>query len=164
MENMTNKELMQEAKTYDKIQNDGGEGFNPYAAELAKREIEARRDEPKTKQDAVNAIHDKIRRDCGSVAIDAYGVDTVSAKRDEYYAGIEAIEAEIKAEEEDAFKSEWTPDVTACRRKEWNNFASSIMDSNGMLTPEGAFLMSKKCGDQGWGFAALKKAIKLNNL
>ncbi len=162
MENLTNQELIAKAKQYDHFQNEGGEGYNPYWSELEKREMEEtakKAAQPKTKKEQITSLQEKIRKECGSVARE-WGGDEIDKKQAAYYAEIKKLEAEIESE----FLSIWTPEETARRRKEWNDFAKALIGNKKRITPGDARELGKRQSDQGWTVDNLKKAVKLNNL
>lgn len=163
MENLTNSELISKAKNYDNLQNEGGEGYNPYRAELERREMEDRASRPKTKQDEIDALYKKIEVECGSVARE-WGHEEANAKQAEYYAKIRSLEKEVEVEEELKFAAEWTSETTTTRRQEWNDFIRSLMDSKGQIAGKDQPKVWKREVEQNWKLADLKKAIKLNNL
>ena len=162
MENMTRSEIIKKGKTYDNIQNEGGEGYNPYWSELERRDMEAAKIEaatPKTKKEQISALHDKIRIECGSVARE-WGTEEVDEKQAIYYAEIKTLEAEIETE----FATEWALETTKERRVAWNDFIRSLMDSQGRIPITAQSKMYQRKIEQGWGLDDLKKAVALHNL
>ncbi len=163
MKDLTNSQLIEKAKTYDKIQNEGGEGYNPFRSELERREMKALTARPKTKQDEIDALYKKIEVECGSVARE-WGNEEADKKQAEYYSAIRKLEAEVKEESDLKFAAEWTAETTTARRQEWNDFIRSLMDSKGQISGKDQPKIWRREADQGWVLADLKKAIQLNNL
>jgi len=162
MKDMTREQIIAKGRSYDKIQNEGGEGYNPYWSELERREMEEnqrRAAQPKTKKEQIEALHDKIRIECGSVARE-WGGEEADKKQATYYAEIKKLEAEIDAE----FAEEWTLELTQERRASWNGFVRSLMNSKGQIDTKNQGKMYQKASEQGWGLEQLKKAVKLHNL
>ena len=161
MKDMTEKEIVAAGKKYDNLHNEGGEGFNPYWAELERREMaEARKiaDSPKTREEQISRLHDKIRKECGSVARE-WGGEEIDKKQAAYYAEIKRLEDEIEEE----FAVEWTREVTLSRRIVWNDFVNSKL-AGGRMTPEKFRILKTKTDELGWGLDELKRAVKLHNL
>ena len=161
MKNMTREQIITKGKTYDRIQNEGGEGYNPYWSELERREIEESRKRaamPKTKKEQIDVLHDKIRVECGSVAREWSG-DEVDKKHAAYYSEIKKLRAEINAE----FATVWTPEETTARRIVWNDFVRANL-ADGPMTPDKYRMVHNKTTELGWGLDDLKRAIKLHNL
>lgn len=136
---MTNQ--IKQAAAYDRALNEGGEGFNPFRHTAPVEETPRAR------------TADDIRRD-----LDACGMDPRRA------AEVEALRAELAelvAAEDAAFAAEWTPEVTAARRAEWNarvmagEFGTRTIDFRAVAAAEKA---------QGWTNADLRRAIALNGL
>jgi hypothetical protein len=163
MKNLTTSQLIEKAKSYDRIQNEGGEGYNPYRNEMERRELEERAARPKTKQDEINTLHKKIEVECGSVARE-WGNEEADKKQAEYYAQIRKLEAEVTADEESTFSADWTLEATQSRRAEWNGFIRGLMDSKGQIAGKDQPKVYQREMAQGWKLADLKKAIKLHNL
>ena len=162
MRNMTRAQITEKGKEYDNINNEGGDGYNPYWQELDRRGMEAAKIEaakPKSKKEQISILHDKIRIECGSVARE-WGSDEIDKKQAAYYAEVKALENEIKAE----FANEWTIETTKERRISWNDFVRSLMDSQGHILGKDQLKMYQRAKDQGWGPDDLKKAVELHSL
>jgi len=162
MKTMTREQIITKGKTYDKIQNERREGYNPYWSELEHREMEEsqkRAAMQKTKKEQIEVLHDKIRVECGSVSRE-WGSEEADKKQTAYYVEIKNLESEIEIE----FAEEWTLEVTQGRRISWNDFVRSIMNSKGQIDIKNQGLMYQKASEQGWGLEQLKKAVKLHNL
>ena len=156
MKHMTREQLIEKGKKYDKFENEGGEGFNPYWSELARREENQKRDAmPKTKKEEISILHDKIRIECGSIARE-WGGEEAEKKQAAYYAEIRNLESEIEKE----FAKEWTEGITQQRRESWNAFVGSITNSRGQITDPAK--MHKQAKEQGWSVDDLRKAVKLH--
>ena len=159
MKNLSNKEISEKGKNYDNIHNEGGEGFNPYWSELERRETEAAQKRaalPKSINEQIDALHDRIRIECGSVARE-WNEEEIAKKKAELYAEIDCLKEVVEVE----FKAEWTEEVTASRRIEWNNFVKSIMSSNGEIEGKNKIKIYQRQDAQGWKTDALKKAIAM---
>jgi hypothetical protein len=163
---MTNQELRDAARTYDKVNNEGGEGYNPYSQELERREHEELREQAKahakTPQGKIDALYRRIKIECGSVAREWGNTEEIDALQSSLYAEIEKIKAEIDAE----FLKIWTLETTKARREEWNNFANGtlIPMSKAGKSAEMHRIMRNREKDQGWTLADLKKAVTLHGL
>ena len=159
MKNLSNEEISRKGKNYDNVQNEGGSGFNPYWSELERRNTEAAQKRaalPKSKSEQIDALHDQIRKECGSIARE-WNEKEVDKKKSELYAEIDSLKKEIEIE----FKAEWTKETTAARRIEWNNFVKTIINSKGQIDGKGGLKIYRKQIDQGWELGALKKAVAM---
>ena len=149
-------------RTYDAIHNEGGEGYNPYRADREKREWEAdqkaARERATTPQGRIDALHRRIRTECGSVAREWGDTDKLDALQKDLYSEIKIIEDEINGK----FLAEWTPEITTTRRQTWNDFVKSF--GPGKMTSKDMAAIHNKQKDQGWKLDDLRKAVKLNNL
>lgn len=107
-DHLSKAELAKEARKYDRINNDGGEGYNPYW----------------------DALKDRL--------------------------ALEAREADA------AFAAEWTPEVTATRRAEWNARVQS--GEFGVIGSGRTDLRAVAAQEQaqGWTMEQLKRAIALH--
>ena len=85
-----------------------------------------------------------------------------AAYTDEQIAQVQAQLDALKAEQDAAFATEWTPEVTAQRRAAWNALVKSGKLSKGGKINMVAVRQAERA--QGWTMDALKRAIKLNNL
>lgn len=161
MKNLSTKEIIAKGKEYDRMMNEGGEGYNPYWAELERREMEEAKKAaaaPKSKEEQIDALHEKIRKECGSIARE-WNEEEVDRKKAAYYAEIKRLENEIEAE----FAAEWTLEETKSRRIIWNEFVNNEL-AGGQMTPEKYRVLYAKKDELGWGLDELKKAVKLHNL
>lgn len=148
---MTEAQLVAAAERHDRTVNEGGEGYNPYTAELRDRAAKANAADPMTRDDLVRRLE---RLDCAA----AREAGTYDAAR------CDAIRAQIRAMDDDAetkFADEWTCDVTIARRAEWNarvqagEFGDRKIDAAAVRAAESA---------QGWDLDGLRRAVKLHNL
>jgi hypothetical protein len=159
MKNLSNEEISKKGKVYDNVQNEGGEGYNPYWEESKRRDMEAaqkRAAMPKTKSEQIEALHDRIRIECGSVARE-WNEEEVDRKKAELFAEINRLEKEIEVE----FKIEWTEELTASRRIEWNDFVRRIMNSDGQIGAGNQPKIYQREKKQGWKLSGLKKAVAI---
>ena len=142
---------------YDLINNEGGEGYNPYRAEREKREIEEAIEWSKTRAGRKDRIYSlleakdcSIARECGT-----YNQAEIDALRSEL--------AQIEAEEEAEFVASWPLDITKERRAAWN-----ARVRGGEFNGRGGQVDFRKVAEaekaQGWGFSDLKKAVKIHKL
>ena len=162
MKNLTIQEIVKRARNYDNVVNEGGEGYNPFNDELERRAAEAARKRaaaPKTKKEQVEALHNRIRIECGSVARE-WGNEKIDKKQAGLYAEIKEIEAKIETE----FWISWTLEETKIRRESWNGFVKSLMDSNGRISGQDNLKIYAQTTQQGWELKDLKKAVKHYNL
>jgi len=145
-------------REYDRINNEGGEGYNPYREEKKRKEFEAHKEWTKTRAGRKDAIYtDLERKDC-SIARECGTYNQAEID------GLRAQLAEIEAEEEAEFIAAWPLETTKARRVDWNNFIRSIMDSNGRISPDKSREIYRRQGQQGWTMDDLKKAVKHHNL
>jgi hypothetical protein len=148
-------------REYDKIYNEGGEGYNPIRAKREQEECEAAQAKAKayaaTPQGQIAALRRRIEIECGSIARE-WDSESIDALRRDLRAQIAVIEAGINAD----FLAEWTPEVLAARRTEWNarvkagefgRVGSKRIDFKAVTTREKA---------QGWTLDELKRAISLH--
>lgn len=138
-------------RQYDNINNEGGEGYNPYRAAREKKEIEEAIEWSKTRAGRKDRIYrDLERKDC-SIARECGTYD--QAEIDDLRAQLAAIEAEEEAE----FLEAWPLDITIARRAAWNAKVKTgdIKDTRDLARAENA---------QGWRMDQLKKAVKLHKL
>jgi len=156
---MTDQELRSSTQDYDNIQNEGGEGYNPYRSEMERREHEATINQPKSKQDKIDALYNRINRECGSVAREWGNNAEIDAKQTDIYKEISSLKAEIEAD----FIADWPIELTKTRRIEWNDFIKNTIGT-GKVGPNESRAIYKKQGDQGWMMADLKKAVKHHKL
>jgi len=143
-------------RQYDLINNEGGEGYNPYRVEREKREIEEAIEWSKTRAGRKDRIfRDLERKDC-SIAREC-GTYKQSEIDD-----LRAQLREIEAEEDAEFAAAWPMDLTKERRAAWNDRVRA-----GEFTVRGQ-IDHRKVGSaqnaQGWTLSDLKKAVKLHNL
>jgi hypothetical protein len=146
-------------REYDRINNEGGEGYNPIRAERERKEFEAHKEWLKTREGRKYSIYrDLERKDC-SIARECgtYNQAEIDALRAEL--------AEIEAEEEAEFVAAWPIDITKERREAWNNRVKGG-EFGDYKKPTPAFMRKVYDAqqDQGWTLDALKKAIKHHNL
>jgi len=131
---------MSKASEWDRINNEGGEGFNPYRHTNDEFEPQPRTIET-------------VRREW--LAISPYDeAPAMVAKRNALRAELDAMEAEADA----AFDAEWTVEVTVARRAEWNEW---VMSHNGSPTPH---QVEDQCRVQGFGLDDLRRAVKRHGL
>lgn len=162
MKEMTREQVIEAGRKYDRIHNEGGEGYNPYLREMERREMEEaqkRVAEPKTKKQQIDDLYDKIGKECGSIARE-WNEEEVDRKKAEYYDEIKKLEEEIEVK----FASEWTREETQARRENWNGFIRTLINSNGRIDVKDQAKIYARVKDQGWGLNELKKAVKLHNL
>lgn len=162
MKELSREEIIKKGKEYDKIQNEGGEGYNPYWSEIERRDMKAAQKEadlPKSKKEQIDALYRRIEIECGSIARE-WNEGEVDKKKSELYAEINRLEKEIENE----FKIEWTKEVTKTRRVEWNDFVKSIMSSNGEIEGKNKIKIYQRQDSQGWKMEDLKKAVKIHKL
>lgn len=149
-------------REYDRIHNEGGEGYNPYRAKREQAEWEENQKAAKayaaTPQGRIDALRRRIERECGSVAREWGDSEAIDALERDLLVQIKAIEAEMNA----PFLAEWTPEVTQARREEWNGrvWAGEFGKVSGRKFDTRAVAAREK--EQGWTLAQLKKAISLH--
>ena len=132
-------------KTYDKINNEGGEGYNPYREARKLAEWEDTKNNYSRTDRKYNLLN-KLATNGNNELM----ADTV--------AKWEAELAEIKADEETEFAAEWTPEVTKARRTEWNNWVKA----QGKGIP--ADKVTRKLAEMNMTLDDLKKAVQMHNM
>lgn len=155
---LTHTELIEKAKRYDNLHNEGGEGYNPYSAELERRQFEYEKNLGKSPEEKKLAILKEIEvLDC-SIARESGTYDA------EKIADLRAQVKDIEAEQDAIFLETWTLEITKARRIEWNDFARGTMGNNRKVNHEIAQALTEKQREQGWWMDDLRKAVKLHNL
>jgi hypothetical protein len=141
MKDLTRDQLATAAKNYDNAINEGGEGYNPYRAELERRALESA-PRPSRKE----TIHRELEiKDC-SIARESGTYDQ---------AEIDALRAElrsIEAAENETFCAEWTREVFEARRNDWN---SRVQAHGDKLTMDQVAAIT---ADLGYGIDELRRA------
>jgi len=141
-------------REYDKIHNEGGEGYNPIREARIRKEREAEAARPKTINEQMDAIKHQISvRDC-SIARESGTYN--QAEIDQLRADLKALENRA----DDDFATEWPIEVTKTRRAEWNVYVNSELKNASNVSI--AVYEAEK--NQGWTVAQLKKAVKYYNL
>ena len=150
MKTLTKSELEKKARQYDYVNNEGGEGYNPYREQL--KTIENEEYKATHKRDEYDILKElescdcSIAKECGT-----YNQDKVDALRKEL--------DDLRAEKENEFIAKWTPEYTQKIREEWNTAVRAY--GNDRLK------INKKIAEYqaiGIYLSNLKKAIKINNL
>lgn len=85
-----------------------------------------------------------------------------AAYTDEQIAQVQAQLDALKAEQDAAFATEWTPEVTAQRRAGWNALVKSGKLNKGGKVDMAAVRQAEQA--QGWTMADLKRAVVLHGL
>jgi len=143
-------------REYDRIHNEGCEGYNPYREERERKEIEDAIAYGKTRaglKDRICRLLEakdcSIARECGTynqVEIDSLRAEMV----------------QIEAQEEAEFLADWPLDITKERRATWNNRVNAgEFTIDGRVDYRALGLAERK---QGWTMKDLKKAIKHHNI
>jgi len=152
---MNYQELTKKAREYDEINNDGGEGYNPYTEklEMLENEVDVK---PETTKGKIDKLYKRIEVECGSIVRewDSENVDKLQA---DLYKEIEELEAQKDME----FKAIWTAEITKSRRAEYNNFI--ISNNLQKQTPENLRKIYEYTQTLSWVVNDLKKAVKLYN-
>jgi len=145
-------------REYDRINNEGGEGYNPIREARIKKEMEHEAARPKTIGEQMDSIRRQIIiKDC-SIARECGTFD--QAEIDQLRATLKGLEDRKDAE----FLADWPLEVTKERRIDWNNYIRSIMNNKGRISPSKSQEMNKRKHNQGWGLNDLRKAVKSHNL
>ncbi len=156
MTDLTDRDLQAAAERHDDTINEGGEGYNPYRSEIERREREARRQQPQTREDRrASIVHTLSIMDCSSARESGtYDADRVAALR--------ADLAEIDTETQSEFAAEWTLEITRERRAAWNRrVRADEFGADGRIDNAAICAVYK---DQGWDLSALKRAINLHGI
>lgn len=145
-------------RQYDLINNDGGDGYNPYHAEREKREIEEAIAWGKTRAGRKDRIYRDLEcKDCS----DARECGTYNQTEiDDLRAQLVTIEAEEMAE----FVTAWPLDLTKDRRASWNDRVRAGEFNKSGKNEVDYQKMRAAEREQGWSFGDLKKAVKLHSL
>lgn len=140
---------------YDRIHNEGGEGYNPIRQARIREEYEAEAARPKSISEQMDAIRHQISiRDC-SIARESGTFD--QAEVDQLRATLNELEDADNAN----FLTDWTMDTTKTRRVAWNTMVKSGK-FGGKRVDMNAVRRTEK--EQGWTLENLRRAIKLYNL
>ena len=151
---MTREELIKAAERFDKVYNEGGDGYNPYRAKLADLE-----NNEKITFSGEAAIIDRIDALTRKANTAAKLYDTEEEKR--CRAEIEKLQKEL----DDMFAAEWTEEVTKARRQEWNNFVKTqLTGPNGKLIDKYWEKINEWRDTHGWDNKDLKRALELHNI
>jgi hypothetical protein len=149
MHEMTTTDLMREARRYDNLHNEGGDGYNPYRVEMSRRDHEAEANRPRTRDDVVQEI---LRLDC-EIARES---GTLNEAR------IAELRAELKAMDDAAdakMLQAWPLAVTVARRAAWNDMVRSGKFGSGKLDLRA---VQRQEQEQGWTMGQLKRAVELH--
>ena len=149
-------------REYDIINNEGGEGYNPYRADRERKEFEERKARANeyalTPQGRIDALHRRIELECGSVAREWGNNDAIDTLHKDLYAQIRAIEDEANG----PFLTIWTIGVTTERRAAWNARVRNGEFTKGKKVDTNALRAAEKA--QGWTLDDLKKAVEIYKL
>jgi hypothetical protein len=146
--------LDERERRYDEINNEGGDGFNPYRAKRERQEHEAEVAWSKTPAGRKDAIYRMLERlDC-SIARECGTYD--KAQIDQLHAEL----AQIEAGEQAAFAAAWPLELTKERRAAWN----ARVRNGEFGTPPTFRRVAMAEHNQGWTGNDLKRAVKLHNL
>jgi hypothetical protein len=157
---MGTTQLEQAARDHDRLQNEGGEGYNPYRNEIASRAraVAAARPRSLTEQ-----LHETLReidiQDC-SIARESgtYDATRVAALREQASALRAAIDAEALA---GIIRDGWTLEVTRARRAANNAMVRGLPVRGGKVDQRVVDAWLKA---QGWTHADLRRAITLHGI
>lgn len=143
-------------REYDRINNEGGEGYNPYRAERERREVEEAIGFGKTRAGRKARIYRELEaKDC-SIARESGTYN--KAEIDDLRAQLRAIEAEEEAE----FLAAWTLEITQERRESWNaRVKAGAFGTVGSGKVNFAAVAAAEKA-QGWTVDDLKKAVALH--
>lgn len=150
---MTDSELTAAATAYDRIHNEGGEGYNPYRNEIDCRAAAA--PASANPKDQIDRLQHRIRVECGSVARETEGNEIVDARED----GIRSQIAELQAQIDADFAAVWTVELTTERRERYNEIARLKMADK--IT---GIEFRRRVDALEYSIDDLRKAIKINNL
>ena len=152
---------MEKITRYDRINNEGGDGYNPHRDEAENRDrarwAKFDREMAATPQGRIDALQRRIRVECGSVARECGNVAEIDALENSLRVEIRAIEAQIEAE----FLAEWTVATTTERREAWNTMVKSGKFGVGKIDFRA---VQEQEQEQGWTMSEMKKAIKAHGL
>ena len=148
---------MDKEREYDMINNEGGEGYNPYRAEREAREFAAHQEWNQTREGRKDRIYRLLeRKDC-SIARECGTYN--QAEIDDLYAQLREIEAEEEAE----FLADWPLELTMERRAAWNARVKRG-EFNNLYRKIDMQKVVKAEKTQGWTMTELKKAVQIHKL
>ena len=149
-------------REFDRINNEGGEGYNPYRADRERREFEDRKAAAAayalTPEGRIDALRKRIELECGSVARDWGDNEAIDALARDLYAQIQTIRDGIDA----PFLAVWTLAVTTGRRAAWNAKVRAGEFNRGKKVDMDKMRSAEKA--QGWTLNELKKAVEIYKL
>lgn len=148
---------MTREREYDRMVNEGGEGYNPHRAKRQAAEhaaatawLQTREGRKDTIRRALERKDCALARECGT-----YSQEEIDA--------LNAELAAIEAEEKNEFLGTWTLEVTKSRRESWNNrVRSGEFGKNG--TPDFYRAVHAAVSAQGWTVDDLRAAVKAHGL
>ena len=154
---MTTDELAKAkaADLHDVINNEGGEGYNPYRDELARRAHKAAAEQPATRATRKAQIIEQLeRKDC-SIARESgtHNQGEIDTLRTEL--------AQIEADEKAEFQAEWTKAETEVRKARWNKIATKLNPGRKLNAAEMRKYMAAVEAEAGFTLADLKKAVAM---
>lgn len=149
---MTIEELNVAKRNYDKGHNEGGEGYNPYADEISRREaahIKAN-PTPRTRYDITRDIN-RVYQSSGNYIDGGAEINALNAEL-----------AAFDAAESAKFAAEWTLEVFTARRAEWNAAIAEILKNNGNKVPPREY--NALVQRMGYDVEDIKRAKKLHGI
>lgn len=154
IDKMSDRELINAAREYDRGMNEGGEGYNPYRSEIERRAQVAEDTRPKSRGERIAGLMHQLEIKDSPVA---HEWGPLSPEQVAEIAGIRAEIARLQKEEQDEFATAWPRELTIARREEWNNRVKAGEIT--MVTE-----MRRQEERQGWSLADLRQAVKIHNL
>lgn len=155
MKDLTVDQLQTAAANHDAVINEGGDGYNPYRDEIARRDSETTT--PPSLQEQLNRVTNQLNAIPSRVMQHKSGSPQEIAELD----ALTATQDNLKTAIAKAFADEWTPDETQRRRNEWNARvkAGEFNTTAGQIDYK---LADQAQRDQGWSFSDLKKAVAMH--
>lgn len=157
---LSREALADKAAIHTAAMNEGGEGYNPYSEEMARRAREEARNRPVSIKAKRSARLAEITRQL----VNVYGPSArhMIADYDQKVAALEAEAARLTAEEAAEFAGEWTKEITLARRAAWNaRVKAGEFHTDGQIDFR---LADLACREQGWHLVAIKRAKKLHGI
>ena len=146
-------------RTYDQINNEGGEGYNPYRAR--RQEDGAKAARAAYRRGEYEILHDLEICDC-SIARESgtYDAERVAALRAEL--------VDFLARRDADFLAIWPLELTRSRRAAWNarvrsgEFGAPGKKYSGATARANYARVEAACREQGWRVSDLRRAVELH--
>lgn len=143
------------ARHYNRLQNEGVDGYNPYIEEIDRRERERDAARPKSLEDVRRSMIQKLgRMDC-ALARESGTYDEAAC--DDLTRQIAEIDEQIKRD----FLTIWDMETTKSRRAEWNARIRAGEFGSKRINYAAVDATERK---QGWTMLDLNRAVLLHGI